>query len=407
MGTRQSSDGFGFRRQTRSGSGHKRQKTMPHANPSRRDFLALSAAAAATTATGTTAAAAGALLHGRGRAPKKVLVLGGTRFLGPAIVDALLAGGHEVTLFNRGISNPEMYPDLEKLEGQRRRPEYGSRGQAQDLTALENRKWDIAIDTGAYYPHNVSDLAAILRDNVGHYVIVSSISAYANLGKDNAAVTEDSPLGELDDPDTAQMTNESYGPLKVACERVIEEAFPGRATLIRPGYIIGPDDPFDRLTSRVVRLAQGGDTLAPGNPDAELQMIDVKDLGAFIAKTGVEQIAGPFNATGFEGKITVEAFHHACQALFAHDTTLEWVSDAFLEANKVSPWGEIACWTPDASRNFTHVERAIAAGLTFRPLANTLRDTHEWATTKRPDRPWRGGMKPGREEELLTAWRKR
>lgn len=181
-----------------------------------------------------------------------------------------------------------------------------------------------------------------------------------------------------------------------------------RCWCLRRGAIGGRSRGPRLSATPIVRLARGGDTLAPGDPEAELQMIDVRDLGAFITKLAGEGIAGRFNATGFEGTITVEEFHHACKLMFAHDTRLTWVPDEFLTEHKVTSWEEISCWIPTPVRNHTSIARALAAGLTFRPLADTIRDTRAWATTERPaDRPWRGGMTSEREAELLAKWRAR
>ncbi len=374
--------------------------TLPFGT-TRRQFLSGTAAAAAAPTLGAMIPAA------MSSAKRKVLILGGTQYLGPAIVEAALAGGHEVTLFNRGKTNPHMFPELEKLKGQRRRKGVGSRVD-QDLSALKGRKWDVVIDTSAYFTANVEDMAAALKDSVEHYVMISSISVYSEKEAKESGVHDEveTPLGTIEDKYATQITNETYGPLKAYCEQAAEAAFPGRTTKIRPGYIVGPGDPFDRLTSRVVRLGKGGDTLAPGDPDAELQMIDVRDLGAFICKAAVENISGAFNATGFDGRISVGEFHHAAKLTLNHRTTFEWVSDAFLEEKKVIPWGHIACWMPKSDNVHSNIDRAVAKGLEFRPLVDTIRDTHEWATKERPEeRPWRCGLPEEKEKELLADWR--
>lgn len=367
----------------------------------RRQFLSRSAVAAAALP----------LVGHRARPPagtrkKKLLMLGGTGFLGPNIVRAALERGHEVTLFNRGKTRPDLFADLEHLHGQRRRKGVGSR-EEQDLSALKGRQWDAVVDTSGYFTANVEDMVALLRDSVQHYVFVSSISVYPNLEKDNAPVDETTPVGTLPDRYVTEMTEETYGPLKAYCEQAVEAGFPGRATAIRPGYIVGPEDPYDRLTSRVVRLAKGGDTLAPGDPDSELQMIDVRDLGAFIVETIDGAHFGPFDAVGFDGRISVAEFHHAAKCTLAHNTTFEWVDDAFLVAEGVKPWEELACWTPADHNNHCANTRALAAGLRCRPLVQTIADTHQWAVTQRPDRPWRCGLTADRERQLLAKWRAR
>lgn len=371
----------------------------PFAPPSRREFL-LGAGAAAALPLACSSAAPPAVSSEK----KKVLVLGGTAFLGPAVVRALLAAGHEVTLFNRGRTNPEMFPGVEKLRGQRRRQEFGARS-PQDLTALEGRSWDAVVDTSAYWTKNVEDMVALLRDRCGQYVFISTISVYEDLDKNSATLDEDSPVGTLDDKYVARITEQAYGPLKAYCEQAVRDAFCDRATVIRPGYIVGRGDPYDRLTSRVERLGRGGETLAPGNQRAELQMIDVRDLGAFTAKCAAEGVSGTFNATGFEARITTEEFHHAAKCTLNHRTRFVWCSDDFLENRGIRPWGDLACWTPDHRRNYVKVERAVEAGLEFTPLTETIRDTWEWSQEVLRERALYMGLSAERERDLLKEWR--
>lgn len=372
--------------------------------PTRRSFLA-----------GSTAAAAASLVlprssHRAVRRGKRILILGGTSFLGPAVVEAAIAGGHTVTLFNRGKTNADLFPGVEKLRGQRRRPRPDKPNDpAQDLTALADRKWDAVVDTSAYYTGEVEDMAKVLKGNVEEYVFVSSLSVYKTLEVDATPVDENSPLMTCDDKYVQDMgaNYELYGALKRYCEEAATAAFPGHTTLIRPGYIVGPRDPSDRFTYWPARFLRGGECLAPGTPDNELQFVDVRDLGAWIVHLIAEGTAGTFNAVGFDGRISVAEFLHTGKGTLNHGCTFTWVDDAFLEANNVSAWQEMGCWTPKAKNGRASNARALAAGATFRPIGETIRDTAAWVQNGRGDGPWRAGMTVERERELLAKWRAR
>jgi 2'-hydroxyisoflavone reductase len=371
--------------------------------PTRRAFLGAISAAAAGVSLRTSA-----VVPRPGRA-KRILILGGTGFLGPAIVEAALTCGHELTLFNRGRTNPGLFPEVEKLQGQRRRPT--REGQpAQDLSALEGRRWDLVIDTSGYFTGEVEDTARLLADAVGQYVFVSSISVYRDLEQNDAVITESSPVATLEDRYTTDFgpNYANYGALKALCEQAAETAMPGRTTAIRPGYIVGPRDNSDRFSYWPARIARGGDILAPGSQDAEQQMIDVRDLGAWIVHVGEQGLTGAFNANGFDARISTAELLYTAKGVLNHDCRFTWVDDAFLEAQKVSAWGEMPCWIPASKYNHTDNSKAIAAGLRFRQIAETIRDTWHWVRDERPkDAPWRAGMTAARESEILAAWRSR
>jgi 2'-hydroxyisoflavone reductase len=372
---------------------------------SRRTFLASSSAAIAGVAYGATGPE---LL--RPFAKKKILMLGGTGFLGPAVVTAALAAGHEVTLFNRGRTNPGLFPEVEKLTGQRRRPNpKRPNAPPQDLKALEGRKWDAVVDTSGYFTGEVEDVCKVLAGNVGQYVYISSLSVYKSLEVDAAAVDESSPLAECADKYTLEMgaNGENYGALKRYCEDAAAAAFPGKATLVRPGYIVGPGDTSDRFTYWPARFLRGGECLAPGDPDNELQFLDVRDLGEWIAHLCGAGITGAFNAVGFDGRISVEEFLHTGKGTVNHTCTFTWVDDAFLEQNSVTPWMDLGCWTPKAKNGRASNAKSIAAGAKFRPIAETIRDTAAWVKNGRGDRKWEAGITPEREQELLAKWKKR
>jgi 2'-hydroxyisoflavone reductase len=372
---------------------------------SRRSFLATSSAAAAALSMSTKA-----LQTSPRPARKRILMLGGTAFLGPAVVNAAVSAGHEVTLWNRGKTNPGLFPAIEKLKGQRRRPRPDKPDDPpQDLKSLEGRKWDAVVDTSAYFTGEVEDVCKVLAGNVGQYVFISSLSVYKTLEVDATPVDEASPLCECADKYTTELgaNFENYGALKRYCEDAAAAAFAGTATLVRPGYIVGPGDRSDRFSYWPARFQRGGECLAPGDPDNELQFIDVRDLGQWIVHLIQAGIFGPFNAVGFDGRISVEEFLHTGKGTLNHTCTFTWVDDAFLEKNGVTSWGEMGCWTPKAKNGRASNAKSIAAGARFRPIAETIRDTAAWIKEGRGSGPWRAGMTAERERELLTKWKAR
>lgn len=373
----------------------------------RRSFLQATAAASAAASL-TPGLVAGTTPRAR-RAPKRILMLGGTGWLGPEVVRAGLAGGHTLTLFNRGRSNPHLFPDVEKREGQRRRPRPGHDDPEQDLSALEQGEWDAVVDTSAYFTGEVEDAAALLKGRVGQYVVISSLSVYPSLGVDATPITEQSPLATLPDKYVQSMGDDyaNYGGLKRYCEDAAREAFPDGATLVRPGYIVGPGDRSDRFTYWPARFLRGGECLAPGPQDNDLQFIDVRDLGAWIVRLIEQEATGPFNAVGFDGPLNTAEFLYTGKGTVNSRCTFTWVDDDFLVDNGVSSWGEMSCWTPAASNGHTSNARALDAGLVCRPIADTIRDTAAWVQQGRGDRPWSAGMTAEREAELLKKWRAR
>lgn len=370
---------------------------------SRRTFLGASAAAAGSLCLPLGAATAPARAPG----PKRILMLGGTGWLGPAIVRAGLQRGHAFTLFNRGRSHPGLFPEVEKRKGQRRRPRPGRDDPAQDLSALDEGEWDAVVDTSAYFTGEVEDVCAKLKGRVKQYVFVSSLSVYETLETSSKPIDENSPRATCEDKYawTLGEQYERYGALKRYGEDAAQAAFPDGATLVRPGYIVGPGDGSDRFTYWPRRLLRGGDVLAPGAPDNHLQFVDVRDLGAWIVKLIEDGATGPFNAVGFDGRISTAEFLHCGKGTLNHRCDFTWVDDAFLLDNGVTSWGEMGCWTPAATNAVVHNERAIEAGLLFRPIAETIRDTADWLQNERGERPWRAGMEPEREAALLAKWR--
>ena len=355
----------------------------------RRDLLRTAAAAAAASALGTNR-----LLSGT--EPKTLLILGGTRFLGPAVVDAARKSGWKISLFNRGKSNPGLFPDLEHLSGDRNG----------DLKSLEGRSWDAVVDTSGYFPRQVKDSAGLLAPRVKQYVFISSISVFADLSR--PGVDENGAVGELKDPNADKITEGNYGPLKAACERAAEAAMPGRVTNVRPGLIVGPDDGTDRFTYWPVRVARGGEVLAPNRREDAVQFIDVRDLGSWIVKCLDAKTSGVFNATGHP--LPVGALLDTCRTVSGSDAKFTWVDAAFLETQKVSAWSDLPCWLPptgeDAGGNEVSNARAVGKGLTFRPLKDTCKDTLAWWKTLPAERQakLKSGLTKEREAAVLAAW---
>ena len=321
----------------------------------------------------------------------KLLVLGGTKFLGRAAVEAALEKGHEVTLFNRGQTNPELFPQVERLHGDRNG----------DLSALSGRSWDAVVDTSAYLPQQARASAEALAGAAGYYLFVSSVSVYADLSQ---PVDEDRPLDELPkgQPDDQLLDDFSnYGPLKVLCERAAKNAFRGPTAIVRPGLIVGPHDPTGRFTYWTHRVARGGEILAPEPAESQVQFIDVRDLGEWMVHLSEQRVEGPFNAANRD--VTWKTLLETCRQVAGSDARFVWVDPQFLIEREVGQWMELPMWLhEDVGIHATDVSRAAGAGLTFRPLAETIRGTLEHADTTRA-----AGLDPQREAELITAWKAR
>lgn len=314
----------------------------------------------------------------------KLLVLGGTQFLGRAVVDAALERGHAVTLFNRGETNPGLFPEVEKLRGDR------------SLDPIPSGEWDAVIDTSGYLPEVVRRSAQALRDSVERYLFVSSISVYADL---RHGPSEDSARAELDDGHPS----ENYGPLKALCEDAVTEAYGQRALIVRPGLIVGPHDPTGRFTYWPHRIARGGEFVVPGSPDDQLQLVDARDLGFWLIDLCERGESGTFNAT--HPGLSWGELVKSCLRVIGADAQPVWINSAWLAEQGVGQWMELPLWLHDedtVGMLRADVSRALAAGLTFRPLDDTVGATLELAQTTEE-----AGMKPEREAELLEAWRAR
>lgn len=328
----------------------------------------------------------------------RLLILGGTLFLGRHLTEIALRQGHAVTLFNRGRTQPTLFPHLEQLRGDRR---------AGDLAALVGRDWDAVIDTCGYVPREVQQAATWLSDQVDHYTFISTLSVYSD--ESTPGQDETGAVGTLADESIETVNGETYGPLKVLCERAALTALPGRALIIRPGLIVGPHDPTDRFTYWPARVARGGSILAPGRPDQPVQFIDVRDLAEWIMHLVEHSITGIFNAAGPERPLPMKTFLEQCQTAAGSQVDWVWVDEAFLLQQAVGAFVEMPLWVPSAYQAFNtfRFERAMAAGLVHRPILETIRDTLAWQAGRAADHVWRAGLSPARETELLRAWRAR
>jgi 2'-hydroxyisoflavone reductase len=334
----------------------------------------------------------------------KILLIGGTRFVGRHLVDVALARGHSVTLFNRGKSNAELFPNV----GQTR----GDRANADDLARLQSQTWDAVIDTCGYAPNIVRLSAQALRDYAKHYTFISSISVYADTRV--AGIIEDHPVGTLSEEaanaiqKNEDVTGETYGPAKALCEQEVLRAFPNSALVIRPGLIVGPNDPTDRFSYWPVRVAQGGDVLAPGSPDWVTQVIDVRDLAEWTIRRVEAQQTGIYQATGPEHELTFGELLLTCQQASSAQPEVVWANEQWLLNQNVAPWSDLPLWIPTTDPDYVgfsrmNCARAIASGLRFRPIAETVRDTLAWhATRGEVDR--KAGLSKARETELLAKW---
>ncbi len=325
----------------------------------------------------------------------RLLIIGGTRFLGRHLVEAALARNHEVTLFNRGKSNPGLFPQLETIIGDRER----------DIDKFNGRFWETVIDTSGYVPRLVRLSAEVLKDNAPHYVFISSISVYEDARK--IGIDESYPVAKIQDETTEEVTGETYGPLKALCEQAVHDIFGREGTLIvRPGLIVGPYDPTDRFTYWPVRVERGGEILAPEKFEAPIQIIDARDLAAFVVKLIEEQAPGTYNATGPDYELTIGKLLEVSKQISGSDAAFKWASVDFLKQNNVQPWSDMPVWLPDdeeyAGFSRMDISKATQAGLKFRPLEETVRDTLEWAKTRPANHEWRAGLKPEREQELLA-----
>ena len=305
-----------------------------------------------------------------------------------------MARNHTLTLFNRGQSNPDLFPDVEHLTGDR----------DGGLDALDGRSWDAVIDTCGYVPRLVEASARYLAPASRHYTFISTISVYADGLAPGTA--EDRPAAPTAGIETEEVTGETYGPLKVLCEEAAMEASDGRALLVRSGLIVGPHDPTDRFSYWPTRIARGGEVLAPGSADQSAQFIDVRDIAQWVVRATEQGLVGPYNVTGPNTPVSLGQVLDACRSVAASEATFSWVGEQFLLDHDVAPFSELPLWVPAGEAGILAVDqsKAQAAGLTTRPLAETIADTMDWLATRPADHEWRAGLPAEREAELLAAW---
>ncbi len=329
----------------------------------------------------------------------RVLILGGTKFVGRWLVSELMQRGHEVTLFNRGLTNPLLFPEVKQIHGDR----------TTDLTALAVGRWDAVIDTSGYVPSVVRRSAETLAASVDRYVFISTVSVYSDFSL--PGVNEESAVAVLAADQTGEeVTGDTYGPLKARSEQAALQALPGRVLIVRPGLIVGPYDPTDRFTYWPHRVAQGGEVLAPGRPERLIQFIDARDLAAWVVSMVETQQIGVYNATGPATPLTMQSFLDTCKSVSGSDATFTWASEAFLVREGVGEWVELPLWVAEsnpANGGFFSVDvsKAIAAGLRFRAVADTVRATLEWDRLE-ADREWRTGLTAEREIDMLMRWKR-
>jgi 2'-hydroxyisoflavone reductase len=338
--------------------------------------------------------------------PMRLLILGGTGFIGPHQVRYALERGHHVTVFNRGKQHVQWPGPVEELLGDRN---FG------DLKSLEGHDWDVCIDNPTTLPFWVRDAGNALRGRVKHYIFISTISVYAensipNADESAALAPYDGSNAMAETLDTLHKSMELYGPLKALSEKEAGKQFPGRTTIIRPGLIVGPGDETDRFTYWPVRLSKGGEVLAPGDGSDPVQIIDARDLAEWTIRMAETRKTGIFNATGPTTPLAMRDMLGGVKAGIHADAKLEWVSTDFLEAEKVEPWSDMPAWTPargdSAGFGQRNIKRALSAGLAFRPLAQTAADTLNWFKEQPAERQekLRAGIKADREKEVLSKW---
>lgn len=325
----------------------------------------------------------------------RLLVLGGTVFLGRWIVESALMRDHEVGVFHRGRHNPDLFSGrVTRYLGDR----------AESLEPLRGGRWDVVVDTCGYLPSVVTRSAGALERAVDRYVFVSSISVYRDF---DSVPTEESPVGELVDESVEEVTAETYGPLKAACEDRVREIFDDRSVIVRPGLIVGPNDASDRFTYWVRRLRRGGDVLVPGDPGRPVQFIDVRDLAGWIVQLAEGQAAGTYNATGPKTRLTMQEVIERCREVVGVNVDLHWVEDSFLVAKDLAPYTQIPLWLPPEIKYFNSVDcrRALGDGLAFRPLNATIRDTDDWDRERGDGVVLKAGLEARQEASLLREWR--
>ena len=381
----------------------------------RRDFVKSSAAVGGALALGAPAVAGAFTTDGICAAayrpetgttqpkPLRILILGGTGFIGPQQVEYALSRKHAVTLFNRGVTNQGLFPSVPRITGDRNAPN-GHDG-------LKSGTWDVVIDNPTRNPGWVRGAAAALKGRVGQYLFVSTISVFRDYSK--PGMDENGPLHAPGaEANWGSNDGQYYGPNKVQCELDARAGFgEDKVTIVRPGLIVGPGDLSDRFSYWPVRIDKGGEILAPGTPDDPVQYVDVHDLSEWIVRCGEQHTIGTFNATGPKSPTTIAEMLHGIKAVTTSDARFTWVPADFLREQQVRAWSEMPVWQPamGATLGFMQVDcrKAHAAGLSFRPLAETAKSTLDWYKTRpaAEQEKARAGIAPEKEKAVLAAWR--
>ncbi len=377
----------------------------------RREFVRAAAAAGGALGTGLIAGEAraqtlpstAARRVPRARQSLRILILGGTAFTGPFQIEYPLARGHDVTIFNRGRTQPtvnkELLDKVEQLVGDR----------DDDLKSLEGGVWDAVIDNSSSIPRWTRQTAELTKDSAEVYLFTSSLSVHSDNSK--IGINEDDPVAQLEDPTVEEITGATYGGLKALCEEETRKAFPNGAIIVRPGLIVGPGDRSDRWTYWPVRIARGGEVMAPGTPDDPTQHIDARDLAEFQIHLIEQRKLGTYSAVGPLSQLTMAGLLYGIRAVTSNlEISFTWVDADFLSEHEVLAWSEMTSWVPPRGEmagfsSFANT-RAVAAGLEFRPLAMTAKDTLDWWATLPEERTAspRAGLDPEKEKRVLAAW---
>ncbi len=371
----------------------------------RREFLQLSAVAGGALGLGVLGPAPRAQAIPRAGKSLRILILGGTAFTGPHQIKYALSRGHKVSIFNRGKTEPtvheEVFSQVETLSGDR----------DNDLESLKGHQWDAVIDNSASIPRWVRQSAGLLKDQAEIYLFTSSLSVHADFSK--AGITEDDPVGTIDDPTVEEITGQTYGPLKALCEEEARKAFAGRAIIVRPHLIVGPGDRSDRWTYWPARIARGGEVMAPGQPTDPTQYIDARDLAEFDIHLIEQRAFGTYSGVGPLSPLSMAELLYGIRAIVSNEISFTWVDADFLAEHEVAPWQHMTAWVPpkDGMEGFSLFDnsRSVAAGLRYRPLAVTARDTLDWWLSQPEERRLkpRAGLDPEKERQVLAAWHAR
>ncbi len=365
----------------------------------RRDFVRMSAVLGGAVSMGGLPIDMHGLVAGsRSRRAKRILILGGTGFIGPHMVRYAMKRGHTVTLFNRGRTNTHLFPSVEKLRGDRNG----------DLESLKDRTWDAVIDNSATNPKWVRDSAQLLKDATAVYLFTSTRSVYSDFSK--VGMDVDGPLHEVDPAVIDRGERVPYGPSKVLCELETRRAFGERSLIMRPGLIVGPGDETDRFTYWPARIDRGGEVLAPGDPTDPVMFIDVRDLAEWYIHLLERNVTGVFNVLGPGAPLTFAELLYGIRAVTATPVSFTWVDADFLATHQVRPYSDMPCWIPPRGNRLGFqrfdLTRSLEHGLTYRPLAVTAKDTLDYHKSRSPERQaeLRAGLAPAREAEVLAAW---